>query len=159
MPDVANYAIVNGLSFIVLTPAQIKVVFKSLPVRKAVRPDGISNKILSELSVDLSLPFCSLFNQTLQTGVFPVVTKISNVCSIPKSGFCSSISNYRPVSLLCTSENVFKRTVLNTFTIISKIIIFSLLFNLDSFQDNTQLLINLPICMILFHRLLILERR
>ena len=41
---------------------------------------------------------------------------------------------------------------LNTYIIISKIIIFSLLSKQDSFQE-TQLLINLPICTILFHRL------
>ena len=29
----------------------------------------------------------------------------------PKPGNRSSISNYRPVSLLCTSEKVFERTV------------------------------------------------
>ena len=94
-----------------LTPAEIEVVLKSFPVGKAVGPDGTSNKILRELSVELSLPFCSLFNQSLQTGLFPDCWKISNVCPIPKSGNRSSISNYRPVSLLCTSEKVFERTV------------------------------------------------
>ena len=94
-----------------LTPAEIEVVLKSLPAGKAVGPDGINNKILRKLSVELSLPFCSLFNQSLQTGVFPDCWKMSNVCPIPKSGNRSSISNYRPVSLLCTSEKVFERTV------------------------------------------------
>ena len=94
VPDVANYDIVNDLSSIILTPAEIEVVLKSLPVGKAVSPGGTSNKILSELSVELSLPFCSLFNQSLQTGVFPDCWKISNVCPIPKSGNHSSISNY-----------------------------------------------------------------
>ena len=149
VPDVANYDILNELSSIILTPAEIEVVLKSLPFGKALGPDGISNMILRELSVELSLPVCSLFNQSLQTGVFPDCWKISNVCTIPKSGYRSSISNYWSVSLLCSSEMVLKELFLNTFTIIFKIIIFSLLFNLDSFQE-TQLLINLPICMILF---------
>ena len=95
----------------IFIPAEIEVVLASLPVGKEVGPDGISNKILHELSVELSLPFCYLFNQSLQTGVFPDCWKISNVCPIPKSGNRSSISNYRPVSLLCTSEKVFERTV------------------------------------------------
>ena len=82
-------------------------------------------KILRELSVELSLPFCSLFNQSLQTGVFPDCWNISNVCSIPKSGNRSSISNYRPVSLLCTSEKVFERTVFKHIY--------------DHFQDNNIL--------------------
>ena len=110
VPDVANYDLVNELNPIIHTPAEIEIVLKSLPVGKAVEPDGISNKILRELSVELSLPFCSLFNQSLQTGVFIDCWKISNVCPIPKSENRSSISNYRPVSLLCTSEKVFERT-------------------------------------------------
>ena len=73
---VANYDIENELSSIILTPAEIEIVLKSLPVGKAVGPDGISNKILRELSGELSLPFCSLFNQSLQTGVFPDCWKI-----------------------------------------------------------------------------------
>ena len=101
VPDEANYDIVNELRSIIL---------KSFSVGKAVGPDGISNKILRELSVELSLPFCSLFNKSLRTDVFPDCWKISNVCPIPKSGNRSSISNYRPVSLLCTSEKVFERT-------------------------------------------------
>ena len=111
VPDVANYDIVNELSSIILTPAEIEIVLKSLLVGKVVGPDGISNNILCELSVELSLPFCSLFNQSLQTGVFRNCWKIPNVCPIPKSGNRSFISNYRPVSLLCTSEKVFEITV------------------------------------------------
>ena len=75
-PDVANYDIVNELSSIILTPAEIEVVLKYLPVGKAVRPDGISKTILRELSVELSLPFCSRFNQSLQTSAFPDCWKI-----------------------------------------------------------------------------------
>ena len=45
------------------------------------------------------------------------------MCPIPKSWICSSIPNYRPVSILCTSKMVLERTVLNTFTIISKTLI------------------------------------
>ena len=65
VPDVANYDIVNELCFTILTPAEIEVVLKSLLVGKAIGLDGISNEILCELSVELSLLFCSLFNQSL----------------------------------------------------------------------------------------------
>ena len=59
---------------------------------------------------ELSLSFCSLFNKSLQTGVFQDCWNISNVCPIPKSGNRSHISNSRPVSFLCTPEKVFERT-------------------------------------------------
>ena len=78
--DVSDMA--NELNLITLSPAEIKVVLKSLPVGKAVGPDGFSNKNLLELSIELTLPFCSLFNQSQQTGVFPDCWKVSNVCPI-----------------------------------------------------------------------------
>ena len=57
--------------------------------------------------------------------MFPDCWKISNVCPISKSGNRSSISNYRPVCLLCTSEKVFERTGFKHIH--------------DHFQDNTIL--------------------
>ena len=54
--------------------------------------------------------------------MFPDCWKISNVCTIPKSGNLSSISIYRPVSLICTSEKAFERTVIK--------------HNYNHFQDN-----------------------
>ena len=72
VPDVACNDIVNELSSIILTLAKIKVVLKSLPVGKAVGPDGISNKILCELSVEISLPFCSLFNSLYRQVCFQI---------------------------------------------------------------------------------------
>ena len=93
----------------ILTPAEIEVILESLPIVKAAGPDGtcISNQILRELVTELSYPFCSTFNQSLQTGTFPDSWKLSNVCPIPKISNRSSVSNFRPVSLLCTSEKVF----------------------------------------------------
>ena len=107
IPDVIHYNVLHDLRHLILTPAHIEVILKSLPTRKAAGPDGISNRILRELAVELSYPLCSLFNQSLQTGTFPDSWMLSNVSPIPKTRDRSSISNYRPVSLLCTSEKVF----------------------------------------------------
>ena len=103
--------VLHELRSLNLTPAEIEVILKSLPIGKAAGPDGISNRILRELAVKLSYPLCSLFNQSLQTGTFPDSCKLSNVSPIPKTRDRSSVSNYRPVSLLCTSEKVFERAI------------------------------------------------
>ena len=97
----------HKLRSLILLPAEIEVILKSLPTRKTAGPDGISNGILRELAVELSYPLCSFLNQSLQTGTFPDSWKLSNVSLIPKTKDRSSVSNYRPVSLLCTSEKVF----------------------------------------------------
>ena len=98
-----------------LTPSEVETVLKSLPIGKAAGPDGINNRILRELAVELSVPFCSLFNQSLRTGNFPACWKVSHVCPIHKSGDRSVPSNYRPVSLLRTPEKSFERAVFKHF--------------------------------------------
>ena len=71
----------------------------------------LSNRILLELSNELSTPFCSLFNQSLRSGTFPTQYKEANVCLVPKKGDTSIVSNYRPISLLNSESKVFERLV------------------------------------------------
>ena len=115
LPNIANYTVQSDLTLIQLSPNEIETVLKSLPIGKAAGPDGINNRILRELASELSIPFCSLFNQSLRTGVFPNCWKVSHVCPIHKSGERSKPSNYRPVSLLCNLEKSFERVVFKHF--------------------------------------------
>ena len=96
---------------IVLTPLEIESVLKTLTVGKASGPNGLSNRVLKELSVQLSVPFCSLFIQSLQTGFLPSFYKEANVCPVPKKGDLSVVSNHRPISLLNAEAKVFERLV------------------------------------------------
>ena len=70
------YNVQYQLSALVITPDEVESVLKCLPVGKAAGPDGISNRVLRELSVELSFPFCRLFSHSLQSGVFPDNWKI-----------------------------------------------------------------------------------
>ena len=115
LPVIDQYVVHSYFSSLQLTPSEVETVLKSLPIGKAAGPDGINNRILRELAVELSVPFCSLFNQSLRTGNFPACWKVSHVCPIHKSGDRSVPSNYRPVSLLCTPEKSFERAVYKHF--------------------------------------------
>ena len=72
-PDIAPPDLNSELTNIVLTPLEVESVLKTLTVGKASGPNGLSNRVLKELSVQLSIPFCSLFNQSLQTGFFAIL--------------------------------------------------------------------------------------
>ena len=84
---------------------------KTLPVAKASGPDGLSYRVLRELSKELSVPYCSLFNQSLRMGIVPSSYKEANVCPVPKTGDLSLVSNYRPISLLNSEDKVLERLV------------------------------------------------
>ena len=105
-------AIVNTqLNSIVLSPLEVESVLTTLPAAKASGPNGLSNRILRELSKELSSPYCSLFNQSLREGKVPSSYKEANVCPIPKKGDLSDVSNYRPISLLNSEDKILERLV------------------------------------------------
>ena len=110
-PDLIPPALNTELNTIVLTPIEVESVLKTLIVGKASGPNGLSNRILKELSSQLSSPFCSLFNQSLQTGYLPESYKEANVSPVPKKGDVSIVSNHRPISLLNAEAKVFERLV------------------------------------------------
>ena len=111
LPQFDNYDVLSEQSFIYITPDEVETVLKFLPLGKAAGPDGINNRVLRELSRELSSPFCCLFNHSLQIGEFPDNWKRSNMSPIAKGGDRASPSNYHPISLLCTPEKCFERVV------------------------------------------------
>lgn len=94
-----------------LAPAEVESILKILTVGKASGPNGLSNRILRELSCELSSPLCSLFNQSLRTGMVPTLYKEANVCPVPKKGDLSLVTNYRPISLLNSESKVFEKLI------------------------------------------------
>ena len=94
------------------TSEEVKAILRTLPVGKAVGPDGISNRILRELANELSSPLASLFNQSVHQGAVQVCFKIAHVCPVSKGGGDpSDVCIYRPFSLLSNLDKVFERLV------------------------------------------------
>ena len=110
IPNIEPYTD-NTMSLLVITPLEVESIMKCLPLGKAVGPDGINNRILRECSRELSHPLCFLLNHSLSLGIFPETWKDAMVCAIYKKGDMSSVSNYRPISLLSCLEKVAERAV------------------------------------------------
>ena len=115
LPDLPSPSYTTQLNSIILTPFEVESVLQTLKIGKASGPDGISNRILKELSHELSSPYCSLFNQSLRSGIFPSPYKDANVSPVPKKGDLSVVSNYRPISLLNSDAKLFERLVFKHF--------------------------------------------
>ena len=68
------------------------------------------NMVLVKKLIDLLLiPLTHIFNQSLQTGIFPDSMKIAKVVPILKSGSQEDISNYRPISLLSQFSKILEK--------------------------------------------------
>ena len=110
--DMPNVQCSNeSLNHLLITPTEVEDALKCLKTAKASGPDSLSNRILRELTVQLSSPLCDLFNFSLGCGKVPNQWKIANVCAIFKKGDSSAPSNYRPISLLNSLEKVFERVI------------------------------------------------
>ena len=71
IPDLPAATVITTLNSIILSPLEVESVLKSLPIAKASGPDGLSNRVLRKLPKELSVPYCSLFNQSLRVGTVP----------------------------------------------------------------------------------------
>ena len=69
IPDIHSYPVDSPLSNIVHTSDEVESVLKSLPVGKAVGPDGISNHVFKELIREISPAHCGFLNQSLHTDI------------------------------------------------------------------------------------------
>jgi exonuclease III len=88
----------------------IKALF-SLRSSSSSGEDGISSNILKKCISPLMNPLCHLFNASLKLGMFPNIYKKAKVIPVYKKGDTSMITNYRPISLLCTFGKILERLV------------------------------------------------
>ena len=65
LPELHEPSYLTNLSSIAFDPQEVEEILKALKPDKASGPDGLSNRILKELSHELSSPLCSLFNKSL----------------------------------------------------------------------------------------------
>ena len=117
-PDITLPDLNSELTNIVLTPLEVESVLKTLTVGKASGPNGLSNRVLKELSVQLSISICSLFNQSLQTGFCHLsIKKLMFVLFLKREIYLLSL-------IICLmrkpkySRGLFLNTYLITFAII-----------------------------------------
>jgi hypothetical protein len=84
-----------------ISEAEIKSIIHSLKPRKSSGYDEIISKILKKACASLiSHPLSYICNHSLHTGVFPDHLKIGVVKPLYKKGDKTSMTNYRPISLL-----------------------------------------------------------
>ena len=57
-PDVIQHNVAQELRSMILTPAEIEVILKSLPIGKTAGPDGISNRFLNKSHFMCATEYC-----------------------------------------------------------------------------------------------------
>ena len=90
---------------------EVENIIHNLEPKKSSGHDGISNKLIKQLSKSISYPLTLIFNQSLQTGVFPTIMKYADITPLYKSKCKYETTNYRPISLLLTISKILEKAV------------------------------------------------
>ena len=97
--------------FVPITKLEIEKIIKKLEPKKSSGHDGISNKLIKDLCDVISHPLTLIFNQSLQTGIFPSSMKWADITPLYKSKSKYEKTNYRPISLLLTISKILEKAV------------------------------------------------
>ena len=98
----------SRLSDISFSDLDVYSALTTLNPSKAMGIDGIGPRILN-----LYQPIHHLFLLSLSQHYLPEEWRVHRITPIYKSGDKSSVTNYRPISLLCTLSKVLERIIYN----------------------------------------------
>ena len=86
---------------IVMSVEKVEKLLKELKVNKSPGPDGVSARVLKELSDILAVPLYNIFQCSIQSAKIPEDWRTANITALFKKGDKKYAGNYRPVSLTC----------------------------------------------------------
>ena len=99
----------NSFYLAPVTQTQVFTLFAGLKENKASLI--VPNKLIKLATEQLSAPFTEIYNESILSGEFPEIFKISKVTPIFKSGSLSELGNYRPIAVISPFSKVLKRLV------------------------------------------------
>ena len=101
----------NSLKVKYIKQTDIEKIINSLPAKTSSGHDGISNKLLKDLNHTISYPLSVIFNQSLESGIFPDKMKIAEIIPLHKNKEEDLVNNYRPISLLMTISKILEKII------------------------------------------------
>ena len=101
------------ISTISVQEEEIFCILSSLDPSKAMGADKIGPKLLRSCASSLCHPLTLLFQRCINLSCIPSEWKIHSITPLFKKGDPSSVTNYRPISLLCSVSKVLERLIFN----------------------------------------------
>ena len=98
-------------SSIEISQDEVKDILKILKTNKAHGPDNISVSMIQLCGENLCVPLQIIFQNIIETGIFPDQWKEANVTPVHKKKDKQTVSNYRPISLLPIFAKIFEKII------------------------------------------------
>ena len=96
-----------------ITQKGVEKLLTNLNPNKATGPDGLSPRILKELSSQIAPILTKIFQMSLETGEIPDDWRTANVSPIFKKGEKYNPANYRLVSLTCICSKIMEHILVS----------------------------------------------
>ena len=94
-----------------ITSDFVTKMIKQLKPNKAIGLDKISARLLKDAVEVVAPTITSLFNISLETGIYPSTWKLAKVTPLFKKGSRQDPSNYRPISVLPTISKILEKAI------------------------------------------------
>jgi hypothetical protein len=100
-------------SFNDITSEELKKIISAFKPKNTEDADGLSMKILKNISSKILPSLIICINQSLRTGIFPNALKVAKVIPLFKKDNQHLFDNYRPISLLPCISKIYEKIVYN----------------------------------------------
>ena len=95
---------------------EIKKCITELKNKKAPGKDGIKAETIKLIVDYIVKPICFVFNNVLESGIYPDKLKIAVIKPLFKHGDKTAIENYRPISLISNFSKILEKIIKNRLT-------------------------------------------
>ena len=116
MPSIKKPSKYPDMPDILVTEPGVQTQLQNLNSKKSMGPDGISPRVLKELSSEISPVLTYIFNKSLKTGEIPIDWKLANIFALHKKGPKNLPENYRPISLTCICSKIMEHIVYSSIS-------------------------------------------
>ena len=103
----------NDFCFKNINASELSDTLAQIKTKKSPGIDGISVKLLKAAGDIILDSLGSIFNLSLQTGIFPDDWKLAKLSPIFKDGVKTECGNYRPISVISIIAKLFEKLVCN----------------------------------------------
>ena len=102
----------NKFTFHTVSETEISRAISDLRSKHSSGIDGLSTKMLKQISPVITTPLTYVINTAIASGSFPEIWKHSKITAIHKRGDPTLAANYRPVSCLPAASKVLEKILL-----------------------------------------------
>ena len=99
----------KSLFLIATTHFEIAKLIGNLPNKSSSGYDWINNRLLKSIKDEIAKPLEIIFNQFLETGIFPDKMRLAEVVPLYKGKSKIDPGNYRPISILLTMSKILEK--------------------------------------------------